>query len=137
MKSSKHLHHCKKLHHPSKLPQSPKLCGTSKRLAFQILPKSAWYLRNPGRPRFARFLTRKWRHFLNSEVFSLEVSAALPPIIRISGPYEVSETCSFTLDPCSKLHAKISFVGGMRYVLFFIHFRFEVFVAAIKIRMHQ
>lgn len=32
------------------------------------------------------------------EVFSLEISAALPPIIRISGPYEVSETCSFTLD---------------------------------------
>ena len=49
---------------------------------------------------------------LPTEVFSLEISAALPPIIRISGPYEVSETCSFTLDPCSKLHSKISFVGG-------------------------
>jgi len=35
---------------------------------------------------------------VREEVFSLEVSAALPPIIRISGPYEVSETCSFTLD---------------------------------------
>ena len=107
MKSSKHLHH------PLKLPQSPKLCGTSKRLAFKYFRNLPGISGTRAAPEFARFLTRKWRHFLNSEVFSLEVSAALPPIIRISGPYEVSETCSFTLDPCSKLHSKISFVGGM------------------------
>ncbi|CAL1151905.1 unnamed protein product [Cladocopium goreaui] len=35
---------------------------------------------------------------VREHVFGLEVSAAQPPIIRISGPYVVSETCSFTLD---------------------------------------
>ena len=106
-KSSKHLHHCKKMQKapkPSKLPQSPKVVQNPPRgwrsNTSEICLVSPEPLPPPGVCPFA--------HLPTSEVFSLEVSAALPPIIRISGPYEVSETCSFTLDPCSQNYTQKS-----------------------------
>ena len=64
----------------------------------------------------------------HAQVFGLEVSTALPPIIRISGPYMVSETCSFTLDARSEdleiSRAFISFQLSDPFLFVFFGFPF-------------